>query len=124
MSQQAQHLLVEFNQCAIDILNDPSQLENLMQQAAIAANATIKNSVFQQFEPQGVTGILLLAESHLSIHTWPQYAYASVDFYTCGQGQPEIACAVLQKGLQAQQCEKIMIKRGLQQPAMRIVYHH
>ena len=122
---RAQHLLVEFNQCDVAILNDIEKIEILMRKSAQVANATVLNAIFQQFQPQGITGILVLAESHLSIHTWPQKAYASVDFYTCGHSLPEKACAVLQQGLHAQDCEMLMIDRGLLSDKQRMCvrYH-
>jgi len=83
MEELGLHILMEFNQCSLDKLNDLELLEKEMKQAAKVSNATIIKSVFHQFSPQGVTGVVVVAESHLAIHTWPEHGYAAVDFFTC-----------------------------------------
>src|ERR1700754_4035838 len=85
------HLLVEYKGCLPAVLNDVGRVKLLMEEAARAANASIVTSVFQPFEPQGVSGVVVISESHLSIHTWPEYGYAAVDFYTCGTTNPRAA---------------------------------
>ena len=96
-----------------------------MNQAAKAARTNIVASVFQPFEPQGVTGVVVVEESHLSIHTWPEYGYAAVDFFTCGDSVPEIAHRVLSEGLRAEHAEVIFVDRGLANkgPSMRVRSH-
>lgn len=84
-----------------------------MREAATAAGTTIVASVFQPFVPQGVTGVVVVEESHLSIHTWPEYGYAAVDFFTCGDGAPEAAYQVLLDGLKAERAEKMFVERGV-----------
>jgi len=125
MDTKSQHLLVELFDCNTDALKNESLLKNLLEKAAKAANVTIVQSVFHQFSPQGITGIVIIEESHLSIHTWPEYGYASVDFYTCGDGLPEKALQVIQKGLTAERTETLMIERGksLSNTAMKVQYH-
>lgn len=83
-----------------------------MEMAALAAKTNIVASMFQPFVPQGVSGVVVVEESHLSIHTWPEYGYAAVDFYTCGDGDPNAAHEVLKTGLQAQSFEMIYVERG------------
>jgi S-adenosylmethionine decarboxylase proenzyme len=83
MSELGLHILMEFNECALDILDDLVVLEKEMNEAAKASKATIIKSVFHQFSPQGVTGVIVVAESHLAIHTWPEHGYAAVEFFTC-----------------------------------------
>lgn len=81
--------------------------------AASAANATIVSSQFHHFGPQGVSGVLVLAESHLSVHTWPEHRYAAVDIYTCGLDcKPELAHELLAKALGAASVEVLEVKRG------------
>jgi S-adenosylmethionine decarboxylase len=80
------HILMEFNECDAEILNDMVFLEHAMNKAAEVSKATIIKSVFHQFSPQGVTGVVVVAESHLAIHTWPEHGYAAVDFFTCNSG--------------------------------------
>jgi S-adenosylmethionine decarboxylase proenzyme len=83
MKELGVHILMEFEECSSDVLNDLQLLEKEMNQAALVSKATIIKSVFHQFSPQGVTGVVVVAESHLAIHTWPEYGYAAVDFFTC-----------------------------------------
>ena len=78
------HILVEFLGCTPEILNDVSQIEKGMVTAATTAGATVINSTFHHFSPFGVSGVVVIQESHLAIHTWPEYQYAAVDLFTCG----------------------------------------
>jgi S-adenosylmethionine decarboxylase proenzyme len=112
MNTQGRHLLIEYTGCSPDALNDVAGIRAMMETAARAANMTIVASVFQPFEPHGVSGVVVVEESHLSIHTWPEHGYAAVDLYTCGEGDPEAAHSVLKVGLQAQFCEQMYIERG------------
>ena len=98
MDTLGRHLLVEYWGCVRDVLDDRFLLEASLQRAAIASNATIVSVVFHQFNPHGVSGVVVVEESHLSIHTWPEQGYAAVDFYTCGEADPMNAHAVLLDG--------------------------
>lgn len=81
---------------SFDKLNDANFLKAALIQAAERAGATVVGECFVRFAPQGVTGVLVLAESHLSIHTYPEQGFAAVDCYTCGeQVDPEAACRLL-----------------------------
>ena len=84
-----------------------------MKHAAQSAGATVVNTVFHTFSPQGVTGVVVVEESHLSIHTWPEHGYAAVDFFTCGECLPEDAHAVLMEGLRAESAELMSVDRGM-----------
>ena len=97
-----------------------------MRSAAEAAGATIVTATFHRFAPQGVSGVVVIAESHLSIHTWPEYGYAAVDFYTCGVCRPEHAHELMREALGAERSEVMTIRRGLYPPgpAMRIARHY
>lgn len=125
MNTDSQHLLVELFDCDKQALEDKTLLTHLLEDAARAANVTIVQSVFHQYSPQGITGVVIIEESHLSIHAWPEYAYASVDFYTCGDGKPENALKVIENVLQAGRTEVMLIERGksLTDSAMKIKYH-
>ena len=125
MDIKSEHLLVELFGCDSEVLQSKVAVEKLLVKAALAANVTIVQSVFHRYSPQGVTGVVIIEESHLSIHTWPEYGYASVDFYTCGDGMPEKALAVIKAGLQASRTESIFVDRGksLDETAMSIRYH-
>ncbi len=85
MKSLGRHLLVEFYNCDSDILDDVTIIEEHMRTAARKANSTVVNSTFHRFSPYGVSGVVVIAESHLSIHTWPEYKYAAVDLFTCGE---------------------------------------
>ena len=106
------HLLVEYMGCNPSTLNSLDRIKSLMKAAAKAANTTIVTSTFKPFDPQGVSGVVVIEESHLSIHTWPEVGYAAVDFYTCGKGEPEKAHEVLLMGLEATEHELIRVERG------------
>lgn len=118
------HLLAEYRGCDQQLLNDITRIEQLMCRAAEAAGATIVGATFHPFSPQGVSGVVVVMESHLSIHTWPELGYAATDFYTCGDGQPRIAHELLHRELGATSCEVIVVKRGLVGPvSMQLVEH-
>lgn len=120
MNTRGRHLLVEYTGCDYDVLDDLKRIEALMNAAARAAGASIVASVFQPFEPQGVTGVVVIEESHLSIHTWPEHGYAAVDFFTCGNCPPELAHEVLAAGLRAQCSEIMSVERGIGVPGRMI----
>lgn len=117
---EGRHLLAEYRGCDAQLLNDRDLIEDLMQRAVLAAGAHIVQSVFHQFSPQGVSGVVVVEESHISIHTWPEVGYAAVDFYTCGAADPTRAHAVLVKGLRAIDGELILVHRGDMQGRMRV----
>ena len=85
MDPRSRHLLVEYHGCNPALLDDVKAIEALMTVAAKAAGVTIVASALRPFAPQGVSGVLVIEESHLSIHTWPEHGYASVDFYKAGR---------------------------------------
>ena len=90
------HCILELYACDSARLDDEAFLRDTLTAAAKRAGATLLNLITHRFEPQGVTGLALLAESHISIHTWPESGYAAVDVFTCGDHtMPERACAVL-----------------------------
>ena len=103
-SHQSKHLLLELYRCDYEKLNDESFLRCTLNRAAKLAKATVLNLISNKFEPQGVTAIALLAESHISIHTWPESNYSAVDIFTCGQNMlPELASQYLIEALKAEE---------------------
>jgi len=101
---KSKHFLLELYRCNYEKLNDESFLRCSLNHAAKLANATVLNLMSNKFEPQGVTAIALLAESHLSIHTWPEAKYSAVDIFTCGQNmKPDISCKYLIEALMAEE---------------------
>ena len=96
------HCILELYDCDSSRLDDEAFLRDTITTAAKRAGATLLNLITHRFEPQGVTGLALLAESHISIHTWPESGYAAVDVFTCGDHtMPERACQVLCEELNA-----------------------
>ncbi|MFM9089520.1 MAG: adenosylmethionine decarboxylase, partial [Cyanobium sp.] len=90
------HCILELYNCESSKLDDEAFLRDTITSAAKRAGATLLHLITHRFDPQGVTGLALLAESHISIHTWPEYGYAAVDVFTCGDHtMPERACHVL-----------------------------
>jgi len=110
---QSKHLLLELYRCDCEKLNDESFLRCTLNRAAKLAKATVLNLISNKFEPQGVTAIALLAESHISIHTWPESNYSAVDIFTCGQNMmPELASQYLIESLMAEEHSLRVIKRN------------
>ena len=113
MKSLGRHVLVEFHGCSAEILNDVPCIETSMNDAAKEAGATIINSVFHHFSPFGVSGVVVIQESHLAIHTWPEYRYAAVDLFTCGDSvSPWVSYEFLKKAFQAEHGSSIEINRG------------
>ena len=112
-SHQSKHLLLELYRCDSEKLNDESFLRCTLSRAAKLANATVLNLISNKFEPQGVTAIALLAESHISIHTWPESNYSAVDIFTCGRNMlPELASQYLIEALKAEEHFLRVIERN------------
>ena len=110
---KSKHLLFELYRCDCEKLNDESFLRCTLNRAAKLANATVLNLISNKFEPQGVTAIALLAESHISIHTWPESNYSAVDIFTCGQNMmPELASQYLIDSLMAKEHSLRVIERN------------
>lgn len=107
------HLLVEYYDCDRNIINNKELIKNFMVEAVNVCGATYINSIFYEFNPQGITGIILIAESHLSIHTWPEYKIAIADFFTCGnKTKPIKAFKSLRTNLKSKRYSVIDVKRG------------
>jgi len=110
----ARHLLLELKECRHDRLNDINFLREALKDAAVAAGATVIQDSFYQFAPYGISGVVIIAESHLSIHTWPEYNYAAVDIFTCGMTtRPEKAADLITRRLEAKDAQLHEVKRGL-----------
>lgn len=112
-SAYGRHLLVDYYGCNPGILDDSDAILNALKAAATAANATIVNENVHRFSPYGVSAVLVIQESHLSIHTWPEDRYASADFYTCGDNtDPMAAHDVLRSLLEPREMDVQVINRG------------
>jgi len=108
------HLLLELKECNPQLLNDLDYIRNSLLRAAEDLGVHVVGESFHQFSPQGVTGILSIAESHISIHTWPEYGYAAADIFTCGSSfQPLQAAEILIEQLESKDQDITEIPRGL-----------
>ena len=107
------HYLIDLKQCDPETLGQVEVTREIFLEAARAANATLMGELFHQFQPEGVSGVLLIAESHISIHTWPEDCFASVDIFTCGEEmEPEKAIEVLTRGFRAEHVDVTVHVRG------------
>ncbi len=114
MKGLGKHLLLELKDCDKDILNDSGFLKSILTKAASKAGATVLGESFHEFKPQGMSGVVFIAESHIFIHTWPEYGYAAVDIFTCGDSvQPEKAAQILIRELKAKNHSVLEIHRGI-----------
>ncbi len=108
------HLLIELRDCNPDILRSIEKVKKILVSAAKEAKASIIDISFHEFNPFGISGIVVIAESHLSIHTWPEYSYAAVDIFTCGDViQPELAVSYLVKKFECKNPSIVEMKRGI-----------
>ncbi|MEW6068039.1 MAG: adenosylmethionine decarboxylase [Nitrospirota bacterium] len=108
------HLLLELKDCNPEILKDLNKVKDAMISAAKEAKATIIDVSFREFSPFGISGMIIIAESHLSVHTWPEYGYAAVDIFTCGDFiKAEIAASYLVKELECKNPSIVEMKRGI-----------
>ena len=114
MNALGRHILVELHDCDREALNDLDLIREVMLKAAIDCGAVVLGESFHRFSPQGVSGVVVIAESHISIHTWPEYGYAAADVFTCGTSvNPEIAAQVLIEKLGSKNHTITEIKRGI-----------
>ena len=114
MRELGRHVLAEIYECEFEILNDIKKVEELMVKAALEAGAEVREFVFHKFSPQGVSGVVVISESHLAIHTWPELGYAAVDVFTCGDTvDPWDACNYLVDKFGAGHMTATEIKRGI-----------
>lgn len=114
MQTLGRHVLAEVYGCKFEILNDLQKVQDIMVHAALEAGAEVRELVFHKFSPQGVSGVVVISESHLAIHTWPELGYAAVDVFTCGEKvNPWDACNYLAEMFKADEVNASEIKRGL-----------
>ncbi len=113
MDALGMHILVEFYDCDKTALNDPERIEREMLKAADLIEATVITSSSHAFSPHGVSAIVVISESHLTMHTWPEHGYAAVDLFFCTRKiDPWIAVEHLKEVLGASQVTSVELKRG------------
>lgn len=114
MNALGKHILLELKDCDRQLLDDLGYLKSVLTAAASEAGATVLGESFHQFSPQGVSGVVIIAESHLFIHTWPECGYAAVDIFTCGDSvEAEKATQLLVRELRSKNHSILEIQRGI-----------
>ena len=114
MNALGRHLLLELFDCDSDAITNLDVVKSVLVEAAKRAQATIVDVVFHEFNPFGISGVVVIAESHLSIHTWPEYRYAAVDIFSCGEVlQPSVAANYLVEQFGAERTSVVELQRGL-----------
>lgn len=113
MNYLGKHWILELYDCPADLLSDPSRIGVIMANAAKAMKATIVEQKFHHFSPLGVSGVIIIKESHLTIHTWPEYGYAAIDIFTCGAIDMDKGIAHLKKHLASKESSLNKLGRGL-----------
>lgn len=113
MKSLGNHFLTELFSCTIEIINNVEFVEEYMKIAATLSGATIVQSVFHTFSPYGVSGVVIVEESHLAVHTWPEHGYAAIDFFSCGDLDCKAAISNLSNRFGAEKIETKKIERGI-----------
>ncbi len=114
MDTMGRHVIAEMWDCNIDKLNDMGLIEQVFVNAALKAGAEIREVAFHKFAPYGVSGVVIISESHLTIHSFPEHGYASIDVYTCGDLiDPNVATDFIAEALESKKCEKVEVPRGM-----------
>lgn len=108
------HLLVELWGCDAELINSASFVENTLVDAAITSGAHVLHSSFHEFSPQGISGVVIISESHLTIHSWPEFGYAAIDIFTCGKKvDPWIAVIYIEERFKSSYCKVNNFNRGI-----------
>ena len=112
--QLGRQVLAEFSFCDQAAINDGELLERLLQEAASRSGATLLSVHVHRFQPHGLSGVAILAESHLAVHTWPELGYAAIDAFTCGDHvDPKVAVNSLEAGFGAKAVTTMEVNRGM-----------
>ncbi|WP_253291238.1 adenosylmethionine decarboxylase [Virgibacillus proomii] len=114
MDTMGRHVIAELWQCNVNKLNNIDILEQVFVEAALKSGAEIREVTFHKFAPIGISGVVIISESHLTVHSFPEHGYASIDVYTCGSMiDPHIAVQYIITALEANHVEKLEIPRGV-----------
>lgn len=118
------HLIVEFTGCDTSTLDNLKKLRKIMRAAAVMAGATIVNTTAHRYAPHGVTVMVVISESHLSVHSWPEYGYAAVDIFTCGESvDPYKALECIKQELGAADVQVKELARGIPSSTTETLAH-
>jgi S-adenosylmethionine decarboxylase proenzyme len=112
MNTLGRHVLAELYGCSLDLLDDLDAVSEHLRAAAESVGATVVGSAFHRYAPQGVSGVLLIAESHVSVHTWPEARYVAVDIFTCGGLDPRLGIRHLARAFGAESVRMHEVVRG------------
>jgi S-adenosylmethionine decarboxylase len=114
MDTMGRHVISELWGCNIEKLNDMKFIEETFVDAALRSGAEIREVAFHKFAPMGVSGVVIISESHLTIHSFPEHGYASIDVYTCGDRiDPNVAANFIAEALEADIRENVELPRGM-----------
>lgn len=114
MKALGHHIIAELSGCNKTIISSLVKVRKTMVQAALEAKAEVREIAFHKFSPQGVSGVVVIAESHLAIHTWPEYNYVAIDIYTCGdKTDPLRACQYIANAFECKNMKHTIIDRGI-----------
>ena len=114
MDTMGRHVISELWGCNIEKLNDMKFIEETFVDAALRSGAEVREVAFHKFAPHGVSGVVIISESHLTIHSFPEHGYASIDVYTCGDRiDPNVAANFIAEALEAETRENVELPRGM-----------
>lgn len=113
METMGRHVISELWGCDFEKLNNLVKIEQIFVDAALRSGAEVREVAFHKFAPQGVSGVVIISESHLTIHSFPEHGYASIDVYTCGDLDPNIAANYIADALGAETRENVELPRGM-----------
>ena len=114
METYSRHCIMELWDCNQEFLDNRELVERLMVEAALEAGAEVREVAFHKFAPQGVSGVVVISESHLAIHTFPEHGYASIDVFTCGESiDPQVAAKLIAKKLGSKRIYEMNVERGM-----------
>lgn len=114
MKGLGRHVLAEVYGCEFDVLNDLDRIREVMVNAALSAGAEVIETTFHRFSPQGISGVVVISESHLAIHTWPELGYAALDVFTCGSDvDPWVAMEAIIEEFGVTSVTATEVKRGV-----------
>ena len=102
-SDFGKHYLIDLRDCDPEIIKSVDPTREIVLRAAKECGATILDDHFHQFQPIGVSGVVLIAESHISVHTWPENGFAAADIFTCGEMKPQVAIDIMREGFRAKE---------------------
>ena len=121
MNELGRHILAEIYGCDARILNDEDFIKKVMVNSALKAGAEVREAIFHKFSPQGVSGVVIISESHLTVHTWPELGYAAVDVFACGNRvNPWDACNYMTEKFNAKNMTATEVKRGIFEQAVEV----